>query len=360
MRKILEFIKAHMTAFAIGIGVIATAAVVTVVAVQGNGKENKTDVAVNETKGQKPTEGETASETDGETSGEGITEPEYETYVDVVDIGNGETETVYVPLLPGETAPETKPAVKPSEPQTEKVTEKATEKQTEAPTVKPTEAPTQKPTEAPTVKPTEAPTVKPTEAPKPLTAGEKFLAEGGTYTDNGDGTITLTKWVNASGDVVIPSEVDGKTVTAIAHRFFIETNDDSNTGITSITVPGTVKRIDKGQFWNCTNLKKLTFKEGVEIITGETCRGCLKLTEVYVPSTVTVFSGCLPGNNDYYALDLIMLHPRPEDYIPYVPAATITINNSYGNVWTIEDPEYRELFSETTFSRVNTTVIYLK
>ena len=356
MRKILEFIKAHEAAFVIGVCAIAAVAIVTVVAVQGTGKENKTDVAVDETKGQNPTEGETASKTDketnGETSGEGVleTEPEYETYVDVVEMENGETETVYVPILPGETAPETKPAVKPSESQTEKVTEKATEKQTE----KQTEAPTVKPTEAPTQKQTEAPTEAPTQ--RPLTAGEKFLAQGGTYTDNGDGTITLTKWLNASGDVVIPSEVDGKTVTAIAHRFFIETSDDSNTGITSITVPGTVKRMDKGQFWNCTNLTKITFNEGVEVINASFA-GCLKLTEAYIPSTATVCSSVFACNSEYIFLPGAT---HVEDYAPYVPAATMIINNSYGNVWTMEDEEYRELLDDSTTYRANTTVVYLK
>ena len=69
------------------------------------------------------------------------------------------------------------------------------------------------------------------------------------YSDNEDGTITITEYLGNGGDVVIPSEINGKTVTGIDKRVF-----KNNTAVTSITIPETVTSISYEVFNGAANL----------------------------------------------------------------------------------------------------------
>lgn len=116
------------------------------------------------------------------------------------------------------------------------------------------------------------------------------------YRKSGD-VLYLTGYRNAdgsglSGDVVIPDKIHGMTVVSIENRAF-----ESNTGITSVTIPGTVKIVGQNAFRGCTNLKKITLQEGVWQINYYTFAGCTNLTEVKLPSTLNyienlAFRGC--------------------------------------------------------------------
>ena len=116
------------------------------------------------------------------------------------------------------------------------------------------------------------------------------------YRQSGD-VLYLTGYRNAdgsglSGDVVIPDKIHGMTVVSIESRAF-----ESNTGITSVTIPGTVKIVGQYAFRGCTNLKKITLQEGVWQIDYYTFAGCTNLTEVKLPSTLNyienlAFRGC--------------------------------------------------------------------
>ena len=116
------------------------------------------------------------------------------------------------------------------------------------------------------------------------------------YRKSGD-MLCLTGYRNAdgsglSGDVVIPDKIHGMTVVSIESRAF-----ESNTGITSVTIPGTVKTVGQYAFRGCTNLKKITLQEGVWQINYYTFAGCTNLTEVKLPSTLNyienlAFGGC--------------------------------------------------------------------
>ena len=116
------------------------------------------------------------------------------------------------------------------------------------------------------------------------------------YRQSGD-VLYLTGYRNAdgsglSGDVVIPDKIHGMTVVSIENRAF-----ESNTDITSVTIPGTVKIVGQYAFRGCTNLKKITLQEGVWQIDYYTFAGCTNLTEVKLPSTLNyienlAFGGC--------------------------------------------------------------------
>lgn len=68
-------------------------------------------------------------------------------------------------------------------------------------------------------------------------------------------------------------------------------------GLTSITIPGDVKRIATGAFAACENLEKVSVAPGVETIGADAFLECSKLTEATLASTVTTiessaFCGC--------------------------------------------------------------------
>lgn len=103
------------------------------------------------------------------------------------------------------------------------------------------------------------------------------------YSVNGDGTCKITGYTGTGSKITIPSEIDGKTVTAISYETFKEKKT-----IVSVTIPKTVKTIGSDAFNGCTNLKTVTMKKGVETIGYYAFQGCTKLSEVTIPSSVTL------------------------------------------------------------------------
>ncbi len=77
------------------------------------------------------------------------------------------------------------------------------------------------------------------------------------YNDYGDGVnisgMKRTQALNASGALIIPTELDGKKVVRIGGEAFAKETD-----ITSVVVPNSVKSIGNGAFYGCTNIKSMT------------------------------------------------------------------------------------------------------
>lgn len=67
----------------------------------------------------------------------------------------------------------------------------------------------------------------------------------------------------------------------------INTNAFVNSGLTSITIPDTVKNIGENVFKNCTSLKTVTIGKGITTIPKQTFYKCTALESVTIPSTVT-------------------------------------------------------------------------
>ena len=76
--------------------------------------------------------------------------------------------------------------------------------------------------------------------------------------------------------VVIPSSIDGYTVTGIGEKAFAE-----NPTITSIEIPNTVTTIGTRAFYKCTEFTEFTVPESVTNIGTQIFYGCDKLTTVY-------------------------------------------------------------------------------
>lgn len=71
-------------------------------------------------------------------------------------------------------------------------------------------------------------------------------------------------------------------VTAIGRSAF-----DKLTGLTELTIPGTINNTEWGAFAGCTALKKVVFEEGFTNLKQKTFNGCIALEEVVLPSTLT-------------------------------------------------------------------------
>ena len=120
-------------------------------------------------------------------------------------------------------------------------------------------------------------------------AGEatKTPSEGLAFTSNGDGTCTLTG-IGACADtyLVIPSEYNGMTVTAIGANAFKDCID-----LTGIEIPEGVTSIGASAFNGCTNLTSVEIPEGMATIGSLAFYGCTSLTSVTIPASVTVIGG---------------------------------------------------------------------
>ena len=97
-------------------------------------------------------------------------------------------------------------------------------------------------------------------------------------------------------DVVIPSMIDGYTVTKIANNAFAGSILFKST-LTSVVIPDTVAKIGMGAFGNCDKLVRVVIGDGVTHINASAFRGCDSLTDIVIGSGVKrmgayVFQGC--------------------------------------------------------------------
>ena len=118
--------------------------------------------------------------------------------------------------------------------------------------------------------------------------------QGVKYTLNADGkTYSVSGYTDAcTGDVTIPSSVNGCSVTSIGDYAF-----DNCFGLASITIPNSVTSIGFGAFIDCSGLTSITIPNSVFVIADRAFYYCTSLTSVTIPNSVTsignsVFSAC--------------------------------------------------------------------
>ncbi len=113
-----------------------------------------------------------------------------------------------------------------------------------------------------------------------------------SYEVNEDGeSVTITGYKGNGGNVVIPSEIEGKKVTSIYSAFY------DCTSLTSVKIPNSVTSIGINAFFGCTSLTSVEIPDSVTSIGIWAFTKCASLTSIIIPNSVTsigglAFNGC--------------------------------------------------------------------
>ncbi len=142
-----------------------------------------------------------------------------------------------------------------------------------------------------------------TESDAPFTAvstasdKEVFVYGDFEYILKDDDTIELTKYTQSSVEFIIPTEIDGKTVTSIGNNCF------ANSNVHRIFIPDTITEIKEYAFHNCELLEELSLSNNIEVLQSNAFGKCTGLKSIKIPKTlkdahskysgVSAFSGCV-------------------------------------------------------------------
>ena len=100
--------------------------------------------------------------------------------------------------------------------------------------------------------------------------------------ENSKGGIAITKYVGTDTDVIIPSTIDGKTVTVIGQLAF-----NGNDTITSVIMPDSITMIGTGSFSGCDLLSTVVLSNSLEQIDYEAFASCKSLSNITLPDSLT-------------------------------------------------------------------------
>ena len=134
-----------------------------------------------------------------------------------------------------------------------------------------------------------------------LNIGDGTPTDASCFTTTGTTTLTITDYDETCGsDVIIPSSINGKTVTAIGDaRYDSSTssyiNSFADKGLTSVEIPNSVTTIGDSSFKD-NQLTSVTISNGVTII-GQNAFYGNQLTSVTIPSSVTTIGAYAFYNN---------------------------------------------------------------
>lgn len=125
-----------------------------------------------------------------------------------------------------------------------------------------------------------------------IQATADYVTENGLIYKIADDSAELASSDTDLTEIIIPSEVSGKPVTAIGYNVFL-----GNKNIVSVELPQTVRKIDGGAFEGCSELSEISMPDSLEYIGDGSFRDCSSLESFSMPDSVTetgggVFSGC--------------------------------------------------------------------
>ena len=108
--------------------------------------------------------------------------------------------------------------------------------------------------------------------------------------------VEITGYTGTETDLVIPEELEGLPVTAIrsvdteTSYGYVIPRSGFPSGISSLTVPGTVELIGSRAFVDCDSLKRVVLSDGVKEIGESAFSSCTKLNEIIIPESVTTIN----------------------------------------------------------------------
>lgn len=107
--------------------------------------------------------------------------------------------------------------------------------------------------------------------------------QSGDYIYNilADGTAELSSYSGNDKNLVIPSMIDGYTVTSIADELYCNC-----VNITNVTIPNSITSISVNAFFGCSNLNNVSIPNSVTHIYRNAFCGCSSLTSIMIPDSV--------------------------------------------------------------------------
>lgn len=103
-----------------------------------------------------------------------------------------------------------------------------------------------------------------------------------------DGSITITGYTGSIGTIIIPTNINGLTVTSIADEAFAASPAVGGDPVpTSITIPDTVTTTGDQSFGECNMLTNISIPASLTNIGNFMLIGCSRLTSVTIPAGIT-------------------------------------------------------------------------
>lgn len=145
------------------------------------------------------------------------------------------------------------------------------------------------------------------------------------YSENDDGTVTITGGNIVTPKLEIPAELEGKKVSAIGMNAFT-----GNNVITDLVIPEGVTTLYWYSFNTCENLETVTLPDSLEFIDSWAFERCSKLKTINVPANVTRINGgafaqnssmtsitCDPANKNYVSVDGVLFTKDMKELVAY-------------------------------------------
>jgi hypothetical protein len=150
------------------------------------------------------------------------------------------------------------------------------------------------------------------------------------YTDNGDGTATITGYTGSIGTVTLPSTISNLTVTTIGDEAFIDC-----TSLTNVTIPNSVTSIGDDAFCFCYSLTNVIIPDSVTNLGVFVFYQCYSLTSVTIGNGVTsigdeVFCSCSSLTNVTFGTNVTSIADGA--FFLCTNLISITIPNSVTNI----------------------------
>lgn len=145
------------------------------------------------------------------------------------------------------------------------------------------------------------------------------------YSENDDGTVTITGGNIVTPKLEIPTELEGKKVSAIGMNAFT-----GNNVITDLVIPEGVTTLNWYSFNTCKNLETVTLPDSLEFIDSWAFERCSKLKTINVPANVTRINGgafaqnssmtsitCDPANKNYVSVNGVLFTKDMKELVAY-------------------------------------------
>lgn len=127
-----------------------------------------------------------------------------------------------------------------------------------------------------------------------------YTTESGlSYVIDENDEITITKYSGTSAHMIIPETINGRVVTKIGAKAFLNNNI-----IESVELPNGLKELGRLSFWGCENLIEIEIPSSVELVESSSFQACSSLekaivyqnTELeYIDRENAIFVSCADG-----------------------------------------------------------------